>query len=46
MNYEYLDRIIISAKDQIKDKKEVNVELVKILIGIIEDLRLENQNDY
>lgn len=30
--YEYIDRIIIAAENEIKDKKHVRVELVETLI--------------
>lgn len=37
-NYEFIDRIIIAAENQIEGKKEVNVELVKTLIEALKDV--------
>lgn len=38
MNYEYIDRIVIAAENQIQGKTEVSVELVKVLVQVIKDL--------
>lgn len=44
MNYEYVDRIVIAAENQIQGKTEVSVELVKALVQVIKDLNSAHIN--
>ena len=37
-NYEYVDRILLAAENEIKDKKFVRVELVETLINTLRDI--------
>ena len=37
-NYEYIDRLIIAAENEIKDKKTVRVELAETLIRTLRDI--------